>query len=373
MPKLRLCPPLRSVLSPLPAVRLLRGETTADCSMEAAREEARAVIFSCVDDALKRTGLKPRDIDFLIVNCSLFVPTPSLAAMVHSHYKLRADCRTYNLGGMGCSASVIGVDLARQLLEASPGSRALIVSTENLTQQLYLGGDRSMLVQNMLFRCGGAAVVLSSRATDGFRAKYKLLLTNRTQTSDDDALGCVWQCEDDSGKRGIRLSKEVPAIAGRALKHNLTAIGPYVLPLREQFAVLVREAMRWAHTRAMTLGETLAIPALADLARPKPYIPNFRKGVDHFCIHAGGRAVIDGVAENLKLSKADTAPSRACLWHYGNTSSSSIWYELRFCEQESKAWVAEDAGAPVQAGDRVLQVAFGSGFKCNSAVWLRMR
>jgi len=341
--------------------------------MEAAREESRAVIFSCVDEALERTGLKPTDIDILIVNCSLFVPTPSLAGMVHSHYKMRPDTRTYNLGGMGCSASVIGVDLARQLLEASPGCRALVVSTENLTQQLYLGKEKSMLVQNMLFRCGGAAVVLSSRATDFFSAKYKLLLTHRTQTSGPAALECVWQCEDAEGNRGIRLSKDVPAIAGKALKHNLTAIAPYVLPLREQFAVLLREAMRWTQTHLVTLGSAVGAKWLSSLQRPRPYIPDFKKGIDHFCIHAGGRAVIDGVGQNLKLSKADTAASRGCLYHFGNTSSSSIWYELRFCEQEDESWIAEDAGRPVRSGDRILQMAFGSGFMCNSAVWLRIR
>ncbi len=163
------------------------------------------------------------------------------------------------------------------------------------------------------------------------------------------------------------------------------------------------------------------------------------------------------LAENLKLQRYHTAPSRATLYHFGNTSSSSIWYELRYCEGENdrvakgaaggagstaggaSAEVAEAAeahnaalmeqieryarekvlkaggtkeeaeaaaaasvasaaaatavstavpegwdperkwflpeyrGRHVQPGQRVLQIAFGSGFKCNSAVWLRLR
>ena len=45
---------------------------------------------------------------------------------------------------------------------------------------------------------------------------------------------------------------------------------------------------------------------------------------------------------------------------YGNTSSSSIWYEMNYIRNFGK----------LKVGERVLQVAFGSGFKCNSAVWL---
>jgi hypothetical protein len=115
------------------------------------------------------------------------------------------------------------------------------------------------------------------------------------------------------------------------------------------------------------------------------YVPDFKKGIQHFCIHAGGRAVIDGIETNLKLAPHHVAPSRATLFNWGNTSSSSIWYELKYVEQEDGPGGAGDntwrntgledlpLRAPVRPGERVLQIAFGSGFKCNSAVWLRLR
>merc|ERR1712151_1239653 len=139
-------------------------------SMASSREEAEAVVFPIVQRVLEKTGVSPRDIDFLIVNCSLFSPTPSLCAMISHKFKFREDVRSYNLGGMGCSANVIAVDLAKQLLQNQPGSRALVISTENLTQNLYKGNEKAWLLQNTLFRCGGCALVMSSRSADASRA-----------------------------------------------------------------------------------------------------------------------------------------------------------------------------------------------------------
>lgn len=85
--------------------------------MAEARKEAEMVMFGAIDELLEKTGVKPKDIGILVVNCSLFNPTPSLSAMVVNHYKLRGNIVSYNLGGMGCSAGLISIDLAKQLLQ----------------------------------------------------------------------------------------------------------------------------------------------------------------------------------------------------------------------------------------------------------------
>jgi hypothetical protein len=53
----------------------------------------------------------------------------------------------------------------------------------------------------------------------------------------------------------------------------------------------------------------------------KPYTPDFRKAFEHFCIHTGGRGIIDGLEKELKLSRSQVEPSRAALYRFGNTSS----------------------------------------------------
>jgi 3-ketoacyl-CoA synthase len=316
--------------------------------MKEARLEAEAVMFGALDALFAKTGVNPRDIDILVVNCSLFNPTPSLSAMIVNHYKLRTNIKSYNLGGMGCSAGLISIDLAKDLLKANPNSYAVVLSTENLTLNWYFGNDRSMLLSNCIFRMGGAAILLSNKSSDRTRSKYKLVHTVRTHKgADDKNYNCVYQREDETGKVGVSLARELMAVAGDALKTNITTLGPLVLPFSEQlmfFVSLVR--------RKVLKG-----------SRVKPYIPDFKLAFEHFCIHAGGRAVLDELQKNLQLSEWHMEPSRMTLHRFGNTSSSSLWYELAYTEAKGR----------VTKGDRVWQIAFGSGFKCNSAVWKAVR
>lgn len=280
-------------------VQCLKG-LPADRSVEAARKESEVVIFDCVRDLLKKTKTKGKDIDFLVINCSLFSPTPSLCSMVINEFGMRADISSYNLSGMGCSAGVISVELVKNLLAGRPNSQALIVSTENLTQQLYLGNDRGFLLQNTLFRCGGAAILLSNKWTDALRARFKLLHSVRTQFISDESYGCVYETEDPTCMRGVRLSKDIVKVAGRAMEKNFTALGPLVLPVSEQLKVVVSMVVRY-FAKQFNLGKVA------------PYIPDFKRGIDHFCIHAGGRGVIDGIEKNLNLTPKHVEASRHAL------------------------------------------------------------
>jgi 3-ketoacyl-CoA synthase len=311
------------------------------CTLDAARGEVDLVVFGALDDLFAKTGVSPGDIDILVVNCSLFCPTPSFVDMIINRYKLRSDIRSMHLSGMGCSAGLISVGLARNLLQVAPrGTRALVVSTETITPNYYVGTERAMLLPNCLFRIGGAAALLSNSPA---KARFRLRHVVRTLTgAKDSAYTCVFQEEDDRGNVGINLSKDLMTIAGNALKANITAIGPLVLPASEQLLFALSFIAR------KVLG-----------GKFKPYIPDFRTAFDHFCIHAGGRAVIDELQRSLNLSDQQVEASRMTLHRFGNTSSSSLWYELAYIEAKGR----------MRKGDRVWMIGFGSGFKCNSAAW----
>jgi 3-ketoacyl-CoA synthase len=311
------------------------------CTLENARAEFELVVFSAIDDLLAKTGITPDAISVLVLNCSLFCPTPSLVDIIVNKYNLRGDIRSVNLSGMGCSAGLISVGLARNLLQAVPrGSRALIVATETITPNYYIGNERGMLLPNCLFRVGGVAALLS---TSPMNARFRLKHVVRTFTgANDSAYRCVFQEEDDEGNIGINLSKNLMTIAGDALQANITEIGPPVLPVSEQLLF----ALSFVARKVLH-------------AQINPYIPDFSMAFKHFCIHAGGRAVIDQLQKKLSLSDEQVEASRMTLHRFGNTSSSSLWYELAYIEAKGR----------MRKSDRVWMIGFGSGFKCNSVVW----
>jgi 3-ketoacyl-CoA synthase len=91
-----------------------------------------------------------------------------------------------------------------------------------------------------------------------------------------------------------------------------------VLPLSEQAKVVYSMVSKF-------------IGKKTGLWKKDPYMPDFKRGIHHFCIHAGtlsglllymgfqcfmsgGRGVIDGVEKNLNLSPEHVAASRYALY-----------------------------------------------------------
>jgi len=73
-------------------------------------------------------GIQPRQVGCVIVNSSLFNPTPSLSACIMNHFKMGSKTINYNLGGMGCSASLVAIDLAKQV------RRGVVMKSESVSE-----------------------------------------------------------------------------------------------------------------------------------------------------------------------------------------------------------------------------------------------
>ena len=188
---------------------------------------------------------------------------------------------------------------------------------------------------------GGAAVLLSRSPA---KARFRLKHIKRTLTAGDDrSYRCIYQEEDDKGNTGVNLSTDLIDVASNTFKTNIITVAPLILPVSEKLLF----ALSFVSQKLFKM-------------RKKLRMPNLLTGFEHICVHAGGRAVIDGIQRSLCLSDEHVEPSRMTLHRFGNTSSSSLWYELAYVEAKRR----------MRKGDRVWMIGFGSGFKCHSGVLL---
>lgn len=172
----------------------------------------------------------------------------------------------------------------------------------------------------------------------------------------------MYQEEDEQKFKGLKVSKDLIEIGGDALKTNITTLGPLVLPFSEQ--LLFFTTLVWRHLFGGNNNNNNNMNNKSSSGSgTKPYIPDYKLAFEHFCVHAASKTILDELQRNLELSDKNMEASRMTLHRFGNTSSSSIWYELAYLEAKER----------VRRGDRVWQLAFGSGFKCNSVVWRSMR
>lgn len=315
------------------------GVPTLKCAVQ----EAEEGIFSAVDALLAKTLICPSSIDIVVVTCGGFSPSPSLSSLIVHRYKLKPDVKTYNLSGMGCSSGVISIDFASRVLRGTRNvQNALVVITENITLNWYGGENRSMLVTNCIFRVGCAAALITNDPSRRRVSKMELVDSLRTHHgADDGAYRAAFQEEDDRGIPGISLTKDLIRVAGTSLKEHITILAPRVLSLSQL-----------AHYAYSVVA--------AAVSRCEPSNPDFTKSFDHICIHTGGKAVIENVARVLRLSDFVTEPARMSLTRFGNTSSSLVFYELAYFEAKRKT----------KKGDKMWMLAFGTGFKVGSLIWV---
>ncbi|KAM0044876.1 putative very-long-chain 3-oxoacyl-CoA synthase [Helianthus debilis subsp. tardiflorus] len=312
-------------------------------------QEMEEFFQDSIGKLFQRTGIRPDNIDVLVVNVSMFASMPSLSGRIINRYKMREDVKSYNLSGMGCSASLISINLVQSIFKSNKNKLALVVTSECLTPNWYTGNDRSMILSNCLFRTGGCAMILTNKPSLAHKSMFKLKVMVRTHHgSKDEAYGCCLQTEDAQDRVGFHLGKTLPKTATRAFVENLKEIAPKILPMREllRFATLSLARKTLQNIFGKSFNAT------------RPTI-NFKTGIDHFCLHTGGKAVIDAVAQSLNLSQFDIEPARMTLHRFGNTSASSLWYVLGYMEAKKR----------LKKGDSLFMISFGAGFKCNSCVW----
>ncbi|HLS27649.1 MAG TPA: beta-ketoacyl-ACP synthase III [Opitutales bacterium] len=268
-------------------------ETTADMGFVASRE------------AIAAAGLKPEDIDLLIVGTitpdMLF---PSTACMLQARLGLR-QIPAFDVEA-ACSGFLYTIDIARAMLQAGTIKHALVVGAEKLSS-IVDWTDRSTCV---LFGDGAGAVVLSR--------------------SDEPGIGMIDSILGSDGNGGDILhmpggGAALPATEDsvRARQHFLKMNG------REVFKIAVRVMEK----------------AILEILEKQGLAPD---DVSLFVPHQANIRILEMLATRMKLPLDRFALN---IDRLGNTSAASIPIVLDEAFREGR----------IESGDLVVLVAFGAG------------
>ncbi len=275
------------------------SQGTADLAVRAARA------------AIADAGLRPADIDEIIVATDTPETfSPDTAAYVQHDLGAR-QVPSYDLGGSGCAGWVLGLDIAAT--RAAAGRKVLLIGVEIITR-LMSWNDRATAV---LFGDAAGAAVIGS----GPGAAEIIAVEAGTDGSQTEILGLP------VGGTRRPFSLE---IAERGEHRQIIMNG------REVFRNAV---LRMSEAAISVL--TKAAVAADDVALVVPHQANMR--------------IIESVRKVLDLPEEKMFTN---LQQYGNTGSASVPLAL---------WEARSEGR-IQPDDLVLLSAFGAGFHWAAAL-----
>lgn len=271
-------------------------------------ETSKALGVEAAQGALANAGLGVGDIDFIITTSCTGVMIPSLDAHLIATMGFNQRTKRMPLTELGCAAGTVALSRARELIAGGAAKNVLIVAHE-LCSLTYQPADLTMqaLVGALLFGDGVAATVVRG---DGKHTGPGLQLDSNESFLFADSWGYMGFDIRDSGLHLI-LDKGIPGAVERA-------IAPVLLGFLD--------------------GQKM----------PKD-------SLDFFCLHPGGKKVIDEIVRVLSLEDGDVQASRDCLAEVGNLSSASILVVLKNTFERY---------AP-KSGERGLVVGFGPGFSAE--------
>lgn len=272
----------------------------APLSMHAVRD--------CLDGKVKQG-----EITHLITVSCTGMSAPGLDLQLIELLDLPRNTWRSSVNFMGCYAAVHALKIADALCQANQDARVLIVCTELCTLHFQRESSVDNIASSLLFGDGSAAVLVTHNKDphkglqiDSFYAE--IIPKGRGDMS--------WELS--SSGFLMTLSSYIPELVGA------------------DFEALAGRALQQAGIAPSQ--------------------------VTHWCIHPGGKKILEAVAESLQLEKDELHTCADVLRNYGNMSSPTILFVLKKLMQQMTA------APPKETKQTVFGAAFGPGLTMETFV-----
>jgi len=195
-------------------------DLTADELNAAFRSEGPQLAGRALTAALERAGVRPADLDALLICTCTGYLCPGLTSYVAEQLGLRTDAFLQDLVGLGCGAAIPTLRAASHVLAAQPNATVACVAVELCSAAFFLDDDPGVLISACLFSDGAAATVW--RNAPGPTALRCFGFDTVHVPADRDKL----RFEQRDGKLRNLLDRAVPELAAGAVSRLWRQRGP---------------------------------------------------------------------------------------------------------------------------------------------------
>ena len=174
-------------------------------------EVGRALAEGSATAALAKSGLRPADIDVIVMISTTGTMTPSIPSRLIETMDFRQSVQTVPVFGYGCAGGILGIRLAIDLAEANGGQNVLLISLELCSLSYdYSQFDKKNMIATALFADGCAAAVLTGRNGQGANPSFRAF-DQKTWPDTRDMMG--W----DIGETGfdLVLARDIPTFVAK--------------------------------------------------------------------------------------------------------------------------------------------------------------
>ncbi|RYY89837.1 MAG: type III polyketide synthase [Chitinophagaceae bacterium] len=241
-----------------------------------------------------------KSITHLITVSCTGMSAPGLDLQVLELMDLRPDIFRTSVNFMGCYAALHGLRIADALCASDKNARVLVVCTELCTLHFQREATPDNIASSLLFGDGSSALLLVNDA------------------------------HEEPGLVVEGFYSEVVPKGRRDMAWELSSTG-FLMTLSGYVPDLIEEDFRAITERALARQGLNA------------------SDVSHWCLHPGGKRILDAVHKSMGFVNGELQASRNVLQQYGNLSSATILFVL-------KEMLAGNAPVP-----KLFAAAFGPG------------
>jgi predicted naringenin-chalcone synthase len=261
-----------------------------------------AAIRNCLD------GISEKEITHLITVSCTGMSAPGLELQVMELLDLPKNIFRSSVNFMGCYAAIHALKIADAICAKDNLAKVMIVCTELCTLHFQKETTTDSIASSLLFGDGAAAALV---------------------TPDDDK------------RKGLKLESfysEVLSKGKQDMAWELSSTG-FLMTLSGYVPELIEEDFSPLVTRALE----------------KSFVK--KEEIKHWCIHPGGRRILDAIHRSLELKNGDLDPCYSVLKNFGNMSSATILFVLKDILQKS-----------LSTGDKIFTAAFGPGLTMETFI-----